>query len=75
MSISSRGDYVIRGGRLLSVLSRWRDLQKPNSIRVLSAFFEGEAQIVGGVLELARSKVREETGRLSPSQRASPRLD
>ena len=30
--------------------------------------FEGEARIVGGVLELARSKVREETGRLSPSQ-------
>ena len=26
-----RGDYVIRGGRLLSVLSRRRDLQKPNS--------------------------------------------
>ena len=25
-------------------------------------------RIVGGVLELARSKVREETGRLSPSQ-------
>ena len=33
-----RGDYVIRAGRLLSVLSRWRDLQKPNSIGVLSAF-------------------------------------
>ena len=30
--------------------------------------FEGEAQIVGGVLELVMSKVREETGRLSPSQ-------
>ena len=30
--------------------------------------FEGEARIVDGVLELARSKVREETGRLSPSQ-------
>ena len=30
--------------------------------------FEGEARIVGGVLDLARSKVREETGRLSPSQ-------
>ena len=25
-------------------------------------------QVVGGVLELAGSKVREETGRLSPSQ-------
>ena len=33
-----RGDYFVRGGRLLSVLSRWRDLQKPNSIGVLSAF-------------------------------------
>ena len=33
-----RGDYVIRGGRLLSVLSRRRDLRKPNSIEVLSAF-------------------------------------
>ena len=30
--------------------------------------FLREARIVGGVLELARSKVREETGRLSPSQ-------
>ena len=31
--------------------------------------FEGEAQIVGGVLELAGVlEVREETGRLSPSQ-------
>ena len=30
--------------------------------------FEGEARIVGGVLELARSKVREETGKLFPSQ-------
>ena len=57
-----RGDYVVRGGRLLSVLSQWRDLQKPNSIEVLSAFL-GEAQIVGGVLELVMSKVREETGR------------
>ena len=33
-----RGDYAIRGGRLLSVLSRRRDLQKPNSTEVLSAF-------------------------------------
>ena len=31
-----RGDYVVRGGRLLSVLSRWQNLQKPNSIGVLS---------------------------------------
>ena len=33
-----RGDYVMRGGRLLSVLSRRQKLQKPNSIGVLSAF-------------------------------------
>ena len=33
-----RGDYVDRGGRLLSVLSRWQDLLKPNLIGVLSAF-------------------------------------
>ena len=33
-----RGVYVIRGGRPLSVLSRRRDLQKPYSIGVLSAF-------------------------------------
>ena len=33
--------------------------------------FEGEARIVDAVLELARSKVREETGRLSPSQSVS----
>ena len=38
---------------LLSVLSRRRDLQKPNLIEVLSALLRGEAQIVGGVLELA----------------------
>ena len=56
-----RGDYVIRGGRLLSVL------QKPNSMEVLSAI-RGEPLIVGRVLERTRSKVREETGRLSPSQ-------
>ena len=29
------GEY---GGRLLSVPSRWRDLQKPSSVEVLSAF-------------------------------------
>ena len=33
-----RGYYVIRGGILLSFLSRRRDLQRPNSIGVLSAF-------------------------------------
>ena len=37
------GDYVIRGGRLLSVLSRRRDLQKPNLIGVLSAFLGKDA--------------------------------
>ena len=47
-----RGDYVIRVERLLSVPSRWRDLQKPNLIGVFSAI-GGEPQIVGGVLELA----------------------
>ena len=43
--------------RLLSVLSRRRDLQKPTLMKVLSAF-RGR----GGL------KVREETGRLSPPQ-------
>ena len=62
-----RGDYVIRGGRLLSVRSRWRDLQKPNSIGVLSAFLRRGADRRWG-FGAARSKVREETGRLSPSQ-------
>ena len=38
---------------MLSVLSRRRDLQKPDLIEVLSALLRGEAQIVGGVLELA----------------------
>ena len=32
--------YVIRGGRLLSVLNRRRDLQKSNSIEVHSAFLK-----------------------------------
>ena len=36
-----------------AVLSRRRDLQKPDLIEVLSAILRGEAQIVGGVLELA----------------------
>ena len=60
-----RGDYVIRGGRLLSVLSRRRDLQKLNSIGVLSA-------LLVGVLELARSKVRRRRAGF-PHHRASPR--
>ena len=38
---------------LLSVLIRRRDLQKLDLIEVLSALLLGEAQIVGGVLELA----------------------
>ena len=38
---------------MLSVLSRGRDLQKPDLIEVLSALLRGEAQIVGGVLEQA----------------------
>ena len=38
---------------MLSVLSRQRDLQKPDLIEVLSALLRGEVQIVGGVLELA----------------------
>ena len=45
-----RGDYVIRG-RLLSVLSRWRDLQKPNSIGVLSAFLGRGADRRWGFVE------------------------
>ena len=55
------GDYAI------SVLSRRRNLQKPNSIGVLSALLGRGADRRDRVLELARSKVREETGRLSPS--------
>ena len=43
----------VRRGRLLSVLSRWRDCQKPDLEEVLSALLLGEAQIVGGVLEPA----------------------
>ena len=38
---------------MLSVLSRRWDLQKPDLTEVLSALLRGEAQIVGGVLELA----------------------
>ena len=63
-----RGDYVVRGGRLLSVLSRRRDLQKPNSMEVLSAFRERGADRRWGFGASYGSKVREETGRLSPPQ-------
>ena len=37
---------------MLSVLSRQRDLQKPDLIEVLSALLRREVQTVGGVLEL-----------------------
>ena len=40
-------------GRLLLVLSRWLNLQKLDLVEVLSALLRGEAQIVGGVLEIA----------------------
>ena len=38
---------------MLSVLCRRRDLQKLDLTEVLSALLRGEAQIVGGILELA----------------------
>ena len=44
---------LLEEGDLLSVLSRRRDLRKPDLIEVLSALLRGEAHIVGGVLELA----------------------
>ena len=48
---------VLRARRLccilLSVLSLRLDLQKPDLIEVFSTLLRGEAQIVGGVLELA----------------------
>ena len=58
----NEADFITRGDvaseeaiccLLLSVLSRRRDLQKPDLIEVLSALLRGEAQIVVGVLELA----------------------
>ena len=55
--------------RLLSVLSRRCDLQKPNLIEVLSALLRGEAQIVCGVLELAYYRV---AGDKPPHLRALP---
>ena len=58
-----RGDHVVRGGRLLSVLSRRRDLPKPNSIGVLSAFLGRGADRRWGF------------GASFPHHRASPRLD
>ena len=58
----------------LSVLSRRRDLQKPDSIAVLSAFRGRGADRRWGLGASCGLKVREETGRLS-HHRASPRLD
>ena len=52
---------------------RW-DLKKPNSVEKSFLRFEGEARIVGGVLELARLKVRRRRAGF-PYHRASPRLD
>ena len=51
-------------------MSRRRDLQKLDLIEVLSALLRGEAQIVGGVLELAyyRAAGDAEMGRLSPPE-------
>ena len=51
--LAAKGGYAAWGGRLLSVLSRRRDFQKPDLIDVLFALLQGEAQILGGVLELA----------------------
>ena len=61
----------LREGRLLLAPGPWRDLQKRNSIGVLySASLGGGTRRRGLELQatVARSKVREETGRLSPSQ-------
>ena len=55
---------------LLSVLIRRRDLQKLDLMEVLSTLLRGEAQIVGGVLELAYCRVQE-MGRLSPPESVS----
>ena len=62
-----RGDYVVGEGRLLSVLSRRRDLQKPTSMEDLSAFRGRGADRRWG-FGASCGKVREETGRLSPPQ-------
>ena len=68
--LSWRGYYVVvRGGKLLSVLSRRRDLQKPDSVEeVLSAFRGRDADRRWGFGASCGLKVREETGRLSPPQ-------
>ena len=58
----------MQGGRLLSVLSRRRDLQKPDSMEVLSAFRGRGADRRWGFGASCGLKVREEAGRLSPPQ-------
>ena len=58
----------MRSETAFSVLSRRRVLQKPDLIEVLSALLRGEAQIVGGVLELAYYRGLQEMGRLSPPE-------
>ena len=63
-----RGCYVVWGGRLLSVPSRRRDLQKLTSMEVLSAFRGRGADRRWGFGASCGLKVREETGRLSPPQ-------
>ena len=60
--------YVVRQWRLLSVLSRRRDLQKPDSIEILSAFPGSGADRRWGFGASCGLKVREEMGRLSPPQ-------
>ena len=56
----------MRSETAFAVLSWRRDLQKPDLIEVLSALLRGEAQIVGGVLELAYYRAAGDGQRLSP---------
>ena len=56
---------------MLSVLIRRRDLQKPDSMEVLSAFRGRGADRRWGFGACCGLKVREETGRLSPPQSVS----
>ena len=53
---------------MLSVLNRRRDLQKPTSMEVLSAFRGRGTDRRWGFGASCGWKVREETGRLSPPQ-------
>ena len=55
-------------GKLFSVLSRKGDLQKPDSMEVLSAFRGTGADRRWGFEASCGLKVREETGRLSLPQ-------